>query len=139
MLPENSSYTLKSAKNNYCQRYNVMWCDIFHHFVRGNKKKKTCNGKKLLVKHKKLKAILPTSDPYFDTLKTCGLFYLNFFPYIKIFFFLFVVVRTKSLSFHGKDFNFANGIVFLFLISLWVMLSRNSNAIFMFNNYDMKA
>ena len=45
--------------------------------------KKIRNERKLSVK-----AILPISIAYIDILKTCRLFYLVLFHYIKIFFFL---------------------------------------------------
>ena len=58
-----------------------------------------------------LKAILPISIAYFDAIKTWH--YLPLFHYIKVFFFLHVVGRKKSLSFHGKDVNFTDGISLL--------------------------
>ena len=39
--------------------------------------------------------------------------YSCFIYYVKIFFFLLVVLREKSLIFHGRDVDFADGILFL--------------------------
>ena len=84
MFSGNLNYTLKSTKNNYYQRYNT----------------------KLYFFSSKI--ILPMFIVYFDTLRTCGLFYWFFFHNIKIFLFLPAVGRKKSF-----DIDFADGIVLL--------------------------
>ena len=50
ILSDNSSYTLKSTKNNYCQRHNVV--GYFPSFCRMEQKKETRNGMKFPSKHK---------------------------------------------------------------------------------------
>ena len=79
----------------------LMWCDIFHFFV-GRNKKRTGNGRKLPVKHNDWR-------PYYRPL----FFYLLLVHYVKIFFVLLVVGQKKSLPFHGRDVDFADGIVLL--------------------------
>ena len=49
---ENLSHSLKSTKNTTAKT--IIWCDIFHLFVRRNKKNKT-GGRKFPVKHKHLR------------------------------------------------------------------------------------
>ena len=69
--------------------------------------------KKALNRRKSPKDILPIPIAYFDNLKTCEAFYLLLFYYVKIFFFLLAVGWKESLSFHGRDVDFADGIVLL--------------------------
>ena len=131
MLSGNSSYILKSIGNNYFRRYITMWTILFIYLLDGIKKIR--NERKLSVK-----AILPISIAYIDILKTCRLFYLVLFHYIKIFFFLsdgkmaypfteenLILLITWSFLPHKR-----------FLISPWVILSSNCDVIFMFNNQD---
>ena len=90
----------------------IMWCDIFHLFVGRNKKRKlVMKGNYWLnVKIEGHIANLYCLFPYFKNMRP---FYLHLFQHIKIFIFLLVVGRKKSLSFHGRDVNFADGIVLL--------------------------
>ena len=85
----------------------IMWCDIFIFLSDENKKKKTLN------RRKSPKDILPIPIAYFDNLKTSDAFYILLFYYVKILFFLLVVGWKDRLSFHGRDVDFADGIVLL--------------------------
>ena len=86
-----------------------MWCDIFHLFLGRNKKKPVIEaGCRLNI----AKVILLISDVYFDILKH-AVFLRNLFSLYQNIFLSFVVGRKKSLSFHRKDTDFANGIVLL--------------------------
>ena len=50
ILSDNASYTLRSTKNDYCQRNNLV--RYFSSFCRMEWKKKTRNGRKFPIKHK---------------------------------------------------------------------------------------
>ena len=82
-------------------------CDIFVFLSDEKKTKKTFNRRKLP------KDILTIPIAYFCNLKTCDASYLLLFNYVKVFFFLLVVGWKESLSFHGREVDFADGIVFL--------------------------
>ena len=89
----------------------IMWCDIFHLFVEQNKKtvmEGNCWLNINIEGH--------TDNVYclFWYFKITPFFSLTLlFYYIKIIFSLLVVWRKKSLSFHGRDIDFFDGIVLL--------------------------
>ena len=85
-----------------------MWCDIFTFLSDEIKKKRTFN------RRKSPKDILTIPIAYFYNLKTCDASYLLLFHYVKVFFFLLVGGWKENLSFHGRDVDFADGIVLLF-------------------------
>ena len=88
-----------------------MWCDIFHLFVGRNKKENLGNCRLNI----NVEGHITDLFCLFRYFKSCDLFYLLLFHYIYIFFFLLVVGRKKSLSFHERDIDFADSIVFLAL------------------------
>ena len=85
---------------------------------------------------------MPIAVAYFDTLKTCSLFHLLLFHYMKMIFLHFVAVRKKAYPFTEETLILLLALPFLsrkVTISLWVVLLGNYNVIFPFNKYDYES
>ena len=119
-----------------------MWCGIFHLFVRWNKNRKT-----VMKGNFRLNINI---DGHIADLHCLFRYFKNIWPFLltlislnKDIFLPFCCRKEKKLVFSEKVLLFTDDIVLLaswsFMISLWIILSRNCNVIFEFNNYEYKS
>ena len=113
-----------------------MWCDIFHLFVRWNKNRKTVMKGNFWLNI--------NIDGHIADLHCLFRYFKNIWPFLltlislnkDIFIHFFFKVNKKRLLFTDDIILLAS---WSFMISLWIILSRNCNVIFEFNNYDYKS
>ena len=120
----NSSYTLKSTQNNYCQRYNTtlyFFSSIFFIFSSDGMKKETgflFSWKEKMEEDCRLNINM---EDHIADLYCLFRYFKNMWPFLLTLvslcknIFLLVVGRKNRLSFHRRDIDFADGIVLLAL------------------------